>query len=126
MSSVLSRFGARCRAFRTSRHLTMGDQANFMGLSVHEVSAVECGLRTPTEQYVECFQKWTGLDSGELADLKKTIRSNVVELARVKSAGNQGRSIRLFRKISNMNPDQIRDFKKRPGSEVKDGGRLQG
>lgn len=124
MSTVLSRFGARCRALRTSRNLTMGDQANFMGLAVFEISAFECGLRTPTEQYVEQFRRWIGLDDGELADLKKTIRSNIIELSRTKSTGNHGRSIRLFRKISNMNPDQIREFKKPPVSEVKDGGRL--
>lgn len=124
MSTVLSRFGARCRALRTSRRLTMGDQADFMGLSVHEISAVECGLQTPTEDYLERFQKWVGFDQSELADLKKTIRSNVVELTRIKSTGNNGRSIRLFRKISNMNPDQIRGFKKPPESEVVDGGRL--
>jgi transcriptional regulator with XRE-family HTH domain len=102
----------------------MGDQADFMGLSVHEISAVECGLQTPTEDYLERFQKWVGFDQSELADLKKTIRSNVVELTRIKSTGNNGRSIRLFRKISNMNPDQIRGFKKPPESEVVDGGRL--
>ena len=125
MSTVLSRFGVRCRALRTSKKLTMGDQANFMNLSVNEISAIECGLRTPSEKYVESFQKWMKLDDGDLADLKRTIRSNVVELTRVKSTGNQGRSIRLFRKISNMNPAQIRDFKKPPESEAKDGGRLQ-
>jgi transcriptional regulator with XRE-family HTH domain len=126
MTTVLSRFGVRCRALRISRELTMGDQANFMNLSVHEISAIECGIRTPSEEYVESFQKWMNLDDGELADLKRTIRSNVVELTRVKSTGNYGRSIRLFRKISNMDPAQIRDFKKTPESEAKDGGRLQG
>jgi len=99
----------------------MGDQATFMGLPVHEISAVECGIRTPSDQYVESFRRWTNLDDDEFADLKRKVRSNVVELTRVKSAGSNGRSIRLFRKISNMNPAQIRDFK-RPGSEVKDGG----
>jgi transcriptional regulator with XRE-family HTH domain len=124
MSTVLSRFGVRCRGLRTSRNLTMGDQAGFMGLAVHEISAFECGLKTPTEQYVDQFRKWIGLDDGEFADLKKTIRSNIIELSRLKSTGNHGRSIRLFRKISNMNPDQIREFKRPSGSEVKDGGRL--
>ena len=125
MSTVLSRFGTRCRALRASKNLTMGDQADFMNLSVHEISAVECGLRTPSEQYVQNFRNWMNLDDGEFSDLKRKIRSNVVELTRVKSTGNNGRSIRLFRKISNMNPAQIRDFKKPPGSEAKDGGRLQ-
>src|SRR4051794_40349878 len=125
MSRVLSRFGARCRALRATKNLTMGDQAHFMRVPVHEISAIECGLRTPSEQYVENFRQWMNLDDGEFGDLKKKIRSNVIELARAKPSGSHGRSIRLFRKISNMNPAQIRDFKKPPGSEAKDGGRLQ-
>jgi hypothetical protein len=100
----------------------MGDQANFMGLSVHEISAVECGIRTPSMQYVETFRQWINLDNDEFADLKRKIQSNVIDLTRVKSTGNNGRSIRLFRKISNMNPSQIREFRKPPGSEAKDGG----
>lgn len=122
MSTVLSRFGTRCRAMRASRNLTMGDQALFMSISVHEVSAIECGIRTPSEQYLESFRQWMNIDDDEFADLKKKIRSNVIELTRIKSTGNNGRSIRLFRKLSNMNPAQIRDFKKPPGSEAKDGG----
>ena len=122
MNTVLSRFGARCRALRASKNLTMGDQAEFMSLSVHEISAIECGLRVPSEHYVEHFRQWMSLDDGEFTDLKRKIRSNVIELTRAKSTGNRGRSIRLFRKISNMNPAQIRDFKKPPGSEARDGG----
>ena len=122
MSSVLSRFGTHCRALRASKNLTMGDQALFMNLSVHEISAVECGIRTPSEGYLETFRDWLKLDDDELTDLKKKVRSNIVEMTRVKSTGKTGRSIRLFRKISNMNPAQIRDFKKPPESEAKDGG----
>ncbi len=124
MSTVLSRFGTRCRALRASKSLTMGDQATHMGCSVHEISAIECGIRTPSESYVDSFRDWMKLDADEFADLKRKIRSNVVELTRVKSTGNNGRSVRLFRKISNMNPAEIRDFKKPPGSEARDGGRL--
>jgi transcriptional regulator with XRE-family HTH domain len=121
MSTVLSRFGKRCRTLRTSKNLTMGDQAKHMGRSVHEISAIECGIRTPSESYVESFRQWMSLDDDEFADLKRKIRSNVVELTRVKSTGINGRSVRLFRKISNMNPAEIRDFKKPPESEARDG-----
>ena len=100
----------------------MGDQAAQLRCSVHEISAIECGIRTPSESYVESFRLWMGLDDDEFADLKRKIKSNVVELTRVKSTGNNGRSIRLFRKISNMNPAEIRDFKKPPESEARDGG----
>src|ERR1700688_1031446 len=122
MSTVLSRFGKRCRTLRASKNLTMGDQAKHMGSSVHEISAIECGIRTPSEAYVESFRRWMNLDDEEFVDRKRKIRSNVVELTRVKSTGNNGRSVRLFRKISNMNPSEIRDFKKPPGSEARDGG----
>jgi hypothetical protein len=100
----------------------MGDQAHFMDVSVHEISAIECGIRTPADHYLESFRRWLNLDDGDYIDLKRKIRSNVVELTRPKSTGINGRSIRLFRKISNMNPAQIRDFKKTPESEAKDGG----
>jgi hypothetical protein len=59
------------------------------------------------------------LDEDEYRDLKKKIRSNVIELNRVKALGNNSRSMRLFRKISQMNPDEIRDFKKPPEYEVR-------
>ena len=124
MSTVLSRFGTRCRALRASKGLTMGDQAIYMGCSVHEISAIECGIRTPSENYIDSFRDWMKLDTDEFADLKRKIRSNIVELTRIKSTGNNGRSIRLFRKISNMNPTEIRDFRRPPGSETRDGGRL--
>jgi hypothetical protein len=99
----------------------MGDQARHMGCPVHEISAIECGIRTPSESYVESFRQWMNLDDDELTDLKRKIRSNIVELTRVKSTGINGRSVRLFRKISNMNPAEIRDFMKPPGSEARDG-----
>jgi hypothetical protein len=100
----------------------MGDQAKHMARSVHEISAIECGIRNPSDVYVETFSAWLNLDKDEIADLKRKISSNVVELTRVKSTGNNGRSIRLFRKISNMNPAEIRGFRKPPGSEARDGG----
>ncbi|MCS3759338.1 helix-turn-helix domain-containing protein [Bradyrhizobium centrosematis] len=122
MTTVLSRFGTHCRALRSAKNLTMGDQARHMGLPVHEISAVECGLRTPSEEYVESFRAWLSLDQEDFNDLKRKIQSNVIDLTRIKSTGKNGRSIRFFRKISNMNPAQIRNFRKPPKPEVKDGG----
>jgi transcriptional regulator with XRE-family HTH domain len=116
MTTVLSRFGQRCRDLRAAKNLTMGDQAKFFGCSVSEISSIECGSRTPTEDYLALFKQWTKLDDEEFRDLKKRIRSNVVELNRVRTLGENGRSMRLFRKISKMNPDQIRAFNRPPDS----------
>jgi transcriptional regulator with XRE-family HTH domain len=120
MTTVLSRFGQRCRDLRLAKGLTMGDQAKQIGCSVNEISSIECGSRTPPDTYLENFRRWMKLDDEEFRDLKRKIRSNVVELNRVKTLGEGGRSMRLFRKISRMNPDQIRAFKKPPDSGARD------
>jgi transcriptional regulator with XRE-family HTH domain len=119
MTTVLSRFGRRCRDLRSAKNLTMGDQAKHMRCPVHEISSIECGQRTPSDDYLKSFRELVGLDEDEYRDLKKKIRSNVIELNRVKALGNNSRSMRLFRKISQMNPDEIRDFKKPPEYEVR-------
>jgi transcriptional regulator with XRE-family HTH domain len=116
MTTVLSRFGQRCRDLRIARGLTMGDQAKNFGCSVNEISLIECGSRTPSEEYLESFRSWMKIDKEDLEELRKRIRSNVVEMNRVRSLGENGRSMRLFRKISKMNPDQIRAFNKPPDS----------
>jgi hypothetical protein len=92
----------------------MGDQAEHIGCSVNDISSIECGARTPSDRYLESFREWISLDDDEFRDLKKKIRSNVVELSRVKALGENGRSMRLFRKLSKMNPDQIRAFNRPP------------
>lgn len=116
MSTVLSRFGQRCRDLRIAKSLTMGDQASFIGCSVSEISLIECGSRTPSEAYLDKFKELVSLDEEDFQDLKRKIRSNVVELNRIKTLGENGRSMRLFRKISQMNPDQIRAFNRPPDS----------
>lgn len=118
MATVLSRFGQQCRNIRSAKNLTMGDQARYIGCSVHEISSIECGLRTPSENYLESFRSFTQLDQDEFSNLKKKIRSNVIELNRVKALGKNSRSMRLFRKISQMKPDEIRGFKKPPDNEA--------
>jgi transcriptional regulator with XRE-family HTH domain len=120
MTTVLSRFGQRCRELRSAKGVTMGDQAKHVGRSVSEISSIECGSRTPSEAYLQSFREWMKLDDDEFRDLKRKIRSNVVELSRIKALGEKGRSMRLFRKISKMNPDQIRAFNRPPDSGARD------
>jgi transcriptional regulator with XRE-family HTH domain len=116
MTSVLSRFGQRCRDLRVSRGFTMGDQARHIGCSVNEISLIECGSRTPPDEYLDSFRTWMKMDEEDFRDLKRKIRSNVIELSRIKSLGESGRTMRLFRKISRMNPDEIRAFNRPPDS----------
>lgn len=94
----------------------MGDQAKRLGCTVSDISSIECGSRTPSDDYLQGFREWIKLDDDEFRDLKRKIRSNVVELNRIRALGEKGRSMRLFRKISEMNPDQIRAFNKPPDS----------
>jgi transcriptional regulator with XRE-family HTH domain len=122
MTTVLSRFGQRCRDLRLAKGATMGDQAKHIGCLVNEISSIECGARTPPDSYLESFRGWMKLDDDEFRDLKRRIRSNVVELNRIKTLGERGRSMRLFRKISKMNPDQIRAFNKPPDSGARNDG----
>jgi transcriptional regulator with XRE-family HTH domain len=122
MTTVLSRFGQRCRDLRSAKDFTMDDQARHIGCSVNEISSIECGSRTPSDSYLESFREWIKLDTEEFRDLKRKIRSNVVELNRVKTLGEKGRSMRLFRKISKMNPNQIRAFNKPPDSGARNDG----
>jgi transcriptional regulator with XRE-family HTH domain len=122
MTTVLSRFGQRCRELRLAKGLTMGDQAKHVGCSVNAISSIECGSRTPSDSYLESFRAWMKLDDDEFRDLKRRIRSNVVELNRIRTLGEKGRSMRLFRKISKMNPDQIRAFNKPPDSGARNDG----
>jgi len=100
----------------------MGDQAKHIGRSVNEISSIECGSHTPSDDYLGRFREWMKLDDEEFRDLKKKIRSNVFELNRIKTLGEGGRSMRLFRKISQMNPDQIRAFNKPPDSGARNDG----
>ena len=116
MTTVLSRFGLRCRDLRLARGFTMGDQAQRTGYSVDEISSLECGSGTPSDMYLQTFRDWMRLDEDEFRDLKRKIRSNVIELSRIKSMGEKGRTMRLFRKISKMDPDQIRAFNRPPDS----------
>jgi transcriptional regulator with XRE-family HTH domain len=94
----------------------MGDQAKRIGCSVTDISLIECGSRTPSDEYLEGFRVWMEMDDEDFRYLKKKIRSNVVELNRIRSLGENGRTMRLFRKISKMNPDEIRAFTRPPDS----------
>jgi transcriptional regulator with XRE-family HTH domain len=61
MANTLTRFGQYCRALRTSRDLTMADQALAFDCPTHFISSIELGKETPSESYLSQFRKWLNL-----------------------------------------------------------------
>jgi hypothetical protein len=99
----------------------MCEQAQATGYEVTYISAVEAGGQRPTDEYVESFRNWLGLGEREVTELNKRI-SAVVTFPGVKHVTKNSASIRLFRKISKMQPDEIRKMAKRRASEANDDG----
>ena len=121
MASALTRFGGLCRDLRSSRNKTMREQSEATGYEVTYISAIEAGGQRPTEEYVESFRNWLNLGEREAAEISKR-RSSVVAFPSVKHVAKNSASIRLFRKISKMQPDEIRKMTKRRESEANDDG----
>jgi transcriptional regulator with XRE-family HTH domain len=113
MSGALTSFGNHCRALRTQKNLMMGDQAQALQCEVHHISAIETGRIAPTAEYVENLSGWLQLKGGELKILTKRMKSNVVSLQSRSSTKNNSTSMRLFRKISKLDPNQIRKFREK-------------
>jgi transcriptional regulator with XRE-family HTH domain len=101
--------------------MTMGDQADALGCSITYISSIETGRLSPSEEYLQKFSHWLDLSPQEHRALLGRTRNNVISFP--KFITNNSASMRLFRKISKMNPCDIRKFKKRD-YEVADDGRL--
>jgi hypothetical protein len=104
----------------------MGEQAEALKCEVHHVSAVETGKIEPSDEYIEKFRRWLGLDDSQYNALKKRSKANVVDLRQRFSTSNRSSSIRLFRKISKMDPMQIRRLRPKMQDEARNDGRLSG
>jgi transcriptional regulator with XRE-family HTH domain len=104
----------------------MGDQAKAMGCEVHYISAIETGKIAPTIEYIESIRDWLRLDDTQYKALVKRSKSSVIDLRNRSSNGNQSSSMRLFRKISKMDPTQIRCFGKKIHGEAENDGRFSG
>jgi transcriptional regulator with XRE-family HTH domain len=118
MANTLTRFGQYCRALRTSHEMTMADQALAFDCPVSLISSIESGRENPPREYLDHFRKWLNLNDSQHSDLIKRTRSNVVALRQLRSAANNTTSMRLFRKISKMSPEQIRSFRKQVEGEA--------
>jgi len=126
MASVLTRFGLLCRELRTSQNRSMGDQATALKCDVHYVSAIETGRIAPPEEYIEEFGRLLNLDNTQYASLRKRSKTNVIDLRQKFSTSNQSSSMRLIRKVSKMDPSQIRNFRTKIKGEAENERRLSG
>lgn len=113
MSHALTRFGLLCRDLRSSRRLSMADQAIALHCSVHFISAIETGKITACNDYVNKLANWLHLNEKEYNSLKKRSKASVINLQEQFSKSNQSTSMRLFRKVSKMDPSQIRNLRRK-------------
>jgi hypothetical protein len=122
MASALTRFGQHCRELRSHRQMTLGDQADALGCQPCEISSIEMGHSPLPPHYARRLVDWLRLNEQEQRELLKRIESNVVAFPRSTASGDKTSSMRLFRKISKMRPNEIRSFgKKTPPETAKDG-----
>ena len=120
MASALTRFGHYCRELRTTNSKDMGAQAEALGCAVHYISSIETGRIAPPSDYVEKLGKWLRLDHRQVDELIKRTRSNVIEFRNRGSVSNNSSSMRLFRRISKMDSNQIRKFRRKIDDEASD------
>jgi transcriptional regulator with XRE-family HTH domain len=126
MASALTRFGLLCRDLRGSQDRTMGDQAEALQCDVCYISAVETGRTPPSDEYVEKFGRWLNLEDSQYQTLKKRSKATVIDMRHRFSTSNRSNSMRLFRKISKMDPSQIRNFRRKIEGEAENDRRLSG
>jgi len=118
MACALTRFGQHCRDLRSRRGMTIGDQADALGSEPHEISAIETGRSPLPPRYSEKFVAWLQLNEQEKRELLRKTESNVVAFRHHTAGGDKTSAMRLFRKISKMDPNEIRSFSKKPPPEA--------
>lgn len=120
MASALTRFGEYCRDLRRLQGKNMLDQAQGVGLLVHQISSIETGQISPTDDYVQKLSDWFGLNERQIQELKKRVpqSNNVISFSDKKAAIEKGTTMRLFRKISKMKPQEIRRFRLKLAGEA--------
>jgi hypothetical protein len=102
--------------------MTIGDQADALGAEPHEISAIETGRKPLPPRYPQRLIECLHLNEQERRELMRKVESNVVAFPRHVTGGDKTSAMRLFRKISKMNPTQIRNFGKKPPPEAKNDG----
>jgi hypothetical protein len=89
----------------------MHDQSKVMKVTVAEISAIETGRKSASEDYVASFVHWLKLEPGDQAILARFAKrsQNVVPFP-PRPFNPSSKSIRFFRKLSKMSPVEIRNF----------------
>jgi transcriptional regulator with XRE-family HTH domain len=90
----------------------MLEQAEALKIPTSVISSIETGERLPDFQYLSGFAKWLDLPVRQQADLQKIVerRDNVILFPRSKP-NQSSTTVRFFRKLSKMGPNQIRKLK---------------
>jgi hypothetical protein len=85
----------------------MAAQSEALGHQITEISSIETGAKIPSESYISELADWLGLNPQQQLELRKSVprNANIIAFPRRKEAT---KSVRLFRKIGQMTPDQIR------------------
>ena len=121
MASALTRFGQHCRGLRSHRGMTLGDQAEALGCEPSEISSIEMGSSASGQLFAATCR--LAEPQQIQRDLLKKVETNVVAFPRrTSTGGDKTSSMRLFRKISRMRPNEIRSFGKPPPPENKNDG----
>jgi hypothetical protein len=102
--------------------MTLGDQADALGYQPSEISSIEMGHAPLPPGYAMRLTEWLRLNEQEQRELLKKIEGNVIAFPRRSTGGDKTSSMRLFRKISKMCPNEIRSFgKKSPPEATRNG-----
>jgi hypothetical protein len=120
MASALTRFGLYCRDLRTTHNKDMGAQAEALGFEVSHISSIETGRIAPPAGYATRLAKWLNLDQRQFDELVKRTPGNVIPFRNRGSVSNNSSSMRLFRRVSKMDSDQIRRFRRKIDDEALD------
>jgi transcriptional regulator with XRE-family HTH domain len=121
MTSALTRFGEHCRDLRRFRGKNMLNHAEALGIPVHQISSIETGLISPTDDYLRNLARWLDLNERERQELRKRIpiTNNVISFPDKTTVAEKTKTMRLFRKISKMKPREIRRFGLKFAGEAK-------
>ncbi|MGN6307971.1 MAG: helix-turn-helix domain-containing protein [Xanthobacteraceae bacterium] len=115
MARALNSFGMQSRQIRSALGKTMADQAVALSMRPVEISEIESGLRLPSKDYVDRFSRWLNLDDSVKQCLKARIpTATIIQFPKASSASS---SVRLFRRVSNLSPQQIREIKSKESLE---------
>lgn len=91
-----------------ARRLTIAAQAEAFECAPSAISAVETGRNQPDINYAKKFASWVSLDVQQEQELIKSVR-----LSQLRTNNMTKEALRLYRKINQFSPSEIRELKAR-------------